>query len=166
MTELLVLAIFPSLVIMAAVSDVLTLTIPNWISIALAAGFGILAAMVGLPLEAVGSHLLAGLAVLAVGFGLFAARLIGGGDAKLLAAASLWIGWAQLPSFVLVTGIAGGALAIAIVMVRRVPLPVVLASHGWVQRLIGAKDGIPYGAAIATAAIMVYPHTLWMTQTW
>src|ERR1700761_2578278 len=86
------LLLFPSLMAFAASSDLLTLTISNRISLALAVGFLILAARCGFTPQAILWHMLAGLTVLSVGLALFARGLVGGGDAKLAAVAALWLG--------------------------------------------------------------------------
>src|SRR5512142_609947 len=88
----LVLAFFAGLVIAAALKDISSFTIPNWISIALALGFAPAALIVGASLSAVGISFAVGLGFLVVGAGMFAVGWIGGGDAKLMAAASLWLG--------------------------------------------------------------------------
>jgi prepilin peptidase CpaA len=95
--DLLILVLFPAAMAFAAVSDLLTMTISNRLSLALALGFFALAAIVGMPLEDVGYHVLASAVVLAVCFSFFAFGWIGGGDAKLAAATALWLGFAHLP---------------------------------------------------------------------
>ena len=64
---------------------------------------------------AIGAHLLIGFGALAVGIGMFALRWIGGGDAKLFAAAALWLGAPAALSYVVMTGMAGGA-ALALIL--------------------------------------------------
>ncbi|MCR5873482.1 prepilin peptidase [Phenylobacterium sp. J426] len=149
----------PALVIVAAVKDVTSFTIPNWISLALAAAFAPAALAAGLPLTDVGVHLAVGLGALVAGMVLFALRWIGGGDAKLFAAAALWLGLAGLPSFLLATAVAGGGLSLLVLWMRR-PLfrPVVLMGPSWVVRLAEPKEGIPYGVAIAVGALAAFPH--------
>ena len=44
----------------------------------------------------------------------------------------------------------------------RAPLPDWLARHDWAQRLHGKDAGVPYGIALAAAALAVYPQTPWM----
>ncbi|MFS0802310.1 prepilin peptidase, partial [Brevundimonas phoenicis] len=87
--SLLLLAILPVLAVVAALYDLTTMKIPNWISIALVVGFFPTALALGFPLSVVGVS--AGMAVagLFIGAGMFALNWIGGGDAKLLAAATL-----------------------------------------------------------------------------
>src|SRR5690349_4284933 len=94
--DLVRLLLFPSLMAFAAVSDLMTMTISNRISLLLVAGFIVLAALGGMSLFAISMHLAAGAAVLAFAFGCFAAGWIGGGDAKLAAATALWFGFEHL----------------------------------------------------------------------
>ena len=56
----------------------------------------------------------------------------------------------------------GGALTLLLLSFRTLPLPQYLAAQGWVQRLHDKKSGVPYGIALAAAALLVYPDTLWM----
>ncbi|MCB1460477.1 MAG: peptidase, partial [Nitratireductor sp.] len=56
----------------------------------------------------------------------------------------------------------GGILTLVILRIRAVPLPDRIASVGWIARLYRADEGIPYGIALAAAAIFVYPQTPWM----
>ena len=98
---------------------------------------------------AIGWHLLAGLLGLAMGFTLFALGWIGGGDAKLFAAVALWLGLKDLMPYALVASVFGGALTIAVLLLRQCPLPALLARQGWIVRLHDARSGIPYGVALA-----------------
>jgi prepilin peptidase CpaA len=43
------------------------------------------------------------------------------------------------------------------------PLPQFLAGREWVDRLHRPDGGVPYGIALAAAALIVYPQTEWMT---
>src|SRR5258705_9302916 len=76
------LLLFPALMAFAAASDLLTMTISNRVSLALAAGFLVLAPLGGMGLQAMLLHLGAGATVLAVAFACFAMGWMGGGDAK------------------------------------------------------------------------------------
>ena len=73
---------FPALVIVAALRDCTSFTIPNWISLALLAVFLPAAMACGLPIQTIGLALLLGFCALLLGMGMFAAGWIGGGDAK------------------------------------------------------------------------------------
>jgi prepilin peptidase CpaA len=108
---------------------------------------------------AIGGHALAGFAGLAIGFALFAFGLIGGGDAKLFAGITLWLGIGSLLEFAMLTSLCGGCLALALISLRKLPMPASFAGHGWLMRLHDPKSGIPYGVALATGALVILPHT-------
>jgi prepilin peptidase CpaA len=154
------LLVFPVLMAIGAVTDVASLTIPNWISLALLAAFLALAPFADLTLTQFGLHVAIGLTALVAGIGLFALGVVGGGDAKLAAAALLWVGPAAA-QFLLAMAVYGGVLALVLVLFRRLPLPAAGARQGWLQRLHERGAGVPYGLAIAAAAITVYPRTPW-----
>jgi prepilin peptidase CpaA len=155
---------FPSFMIFAAASDLVSMTISNKVSLALMAGFMVFALMVGMPLSTIGWHWAMFGIVLVCSFALFSFGAIGGGDAKLAAATALWLGWEQSFNYLVVAAFFGGVLTLAIMNMRTVPLPERLAGVGWIARLYRADEGIPYGIALAAAAIMVYPDTPWMRQ--
>jgi prepilin peptidase CpaA len=144
----------------AGAMDLLTMTIPNRISLVLAGTFLVAAAVAGLPLDAVLLHIGAGAAVLVVGILFFAAGWLGGGDAKLLAAAALWIGVDDLVPYMALVTILGGVLALAILAYRQLPATALPAPQ-WALKLHRSGTGIPYGLAIAGAALWIYPHTAW-----
>ena len=156
------LLLFPSLMAFAASSDLLTLTISNRISLALSLGFVVLATLCGLAPQTVLWHLLTGLCVLLVGLALFARGLVGGGDAKLAAVAALWLGFDRLFDYALLSSLLGGAVTLAIMAFRLVPLPAWLAHDACVARLHQPDGGVPYGIALAAAALVIYPSTSWM----
>ncbi len=156
------LLLFPALMAFAASSDFVTMTISNRVSLALLAGFVIMAAMTGMSLTDAGMHVAAGGLVLAVGFGLFACGWIGGGDAKLAAATALWLGFDLLLEYLLIASILGGALTLLMLQFRLVPLPGVLKGQQWAERLHRKDEGVPYGLALAGAALLAYPDTVWM----
>lgn len=162
LATLVLLLVFPSAMAFAAASDLITMRISNWVSLLLVAGFAIAAPLTGLSLEEVGWHLAAAALVLMACFGFFACGWMGGGDAKLASATALWLGWGFLLHYVLIASVLGGVLALALVLVRTVPLPVSLYRHAWIARLHHAKTGIPYGIALAAAGLLVYPDTPWM----
>lgn len=159
MTIYALLLAFPALMAFAAVSDLLTMTIPNKVSLALAAGFIVFAVWAGMSPFAIALHLGASALVLAAAFGLFAAGLIGGGDAKLAASTALWLGFGTLPEYLLISSAAGGALTLAILSLRSSSLPGFALGWPWLARLHEKKAGVPYGIALAAAALSVYPHS-------
>ena len=86
------LAVLPALAIVAALKDLTSMKIPNWISGLLVLAFFPAALLVGLSLPAIGIHVAIAVTALLIGLGLFALNLLGGGDVKLMAAACLWLG--------------------------------------------------------------------------
>ncbi len=162
LTDAAVLLLFPAMMAFAASSDLFTMTISNRVSLILIGGFFVMAFVVGFSLDAMLSHIYAALAVLAVTFVFFARGWIGGGDAKLAAATALWLGFDHLMPYLLYASLFGGVLTLLMIRFRLVPLPDVLARQEWVRRLHKLDGGVPYGIALAAAALMIYPDTLWM----
>jgi prepilin peptidase CpaA len=156
------LLLFPALMAFAAASDLVTLTISNRVSIALAAGFVVLALAGGMDASSLLSHGGAGALVLVIGFACFAMRWIGGGDAKVAAGAALWFGFDHLLDFLFFASLFGGVLSLAVLLFRRVPLPYALAGQTWLLRLRAHETGVPYGIALAAGALLVYPETEWV----
>lgn len=158
MTAALVLLIFPALAIVAALKDATSYTIPNWVCLALLAGYFPAALVAGLPAAVFGLSLLAGLAVLVAGMGLFAAGWIGGGDAKFMAAASLWLGVGATPVFLAATALGGGVLVLALLALRSPWLaPAFDQGPDWARRLAKPGAAAPYGVAISAAALLAFP---------
>lgn len=157
-----ILLIFPGAMALAAASDLFSMKIPNWIPLGLVVGFVLIALLTGMAPAAAGIHLLTGVAALVLGFGLFAAGWIGGGDAKLFAATCLWLGSANVLEYVVISGLIGGVLTVALLSFRRIPLPRLMAGEAWIERLHGAGNGVPYGIALAVAGMIVYAGSSWM----
>jgi prepilin peptidase CpaA len=156
------LLLFPALMAFAASSDLFTMTISNRLSLALAGAFLVLAAFLGMSLPDLGMHLAAGALVLAITFGFFTQGWIGGGDAKLAAATALWFGFDHLLDYFIYASLFGGALTLVILQFRKLPLPGVMARQAWIMRLHDSAGGVPYGIALAAAALVVYPKTVWV----
>jgi prepilin peptidase CpaA len=162
LTDVIRLLLFPALMAFAASSDMFTMTISNKLSLALAGGFFVLALVIGLSWSAIGMHLAAAALVLVITFGFFSQGWIGGGDAKLAAATALWFGFDNLLDYLVYASLFGGVLTVALIMFRKLPLPGPLARQPWILRLHDEGGGIPYGIALAIAALVIYPKTIWM----
>jgi prepilin peptidase CpaA len=156
------LILFPTLMAFAASSDLLTMTISNRVSIILVAGFLALSLLSGMALTEVLSHVGAGALVLVTAFGFFTRGWIGGGDAKLAAATAMWLGFGYLLIYLFYASLLGGALTLLLIEFRRLPLPGLLAGQFWAQQLHRQGGDIPYGIALAGAALLIYPNTPWM----
>jgi prepilin peptidase CpaA len=159
MAELLVVILLPLLLVASAGWDIASFTIPNFLTLTVAGAFLLFALVAGLSAPVIGWHLLAGLLGLVLGFTLFALGWIGGGDAKLFAAMALWLGFGDLMAYALIASIFGGALTLAILLLRQYPLPLLLARQDWLARLHDARAGIPYGVALAAGAFFLLPSS-------
>ncbi len=162
MTAHLLLFVFPFAMAYAAMMDVFTMRIANSVSIAVAVAFLIVAPIAAMPAQEMLMHLGVGAAMLIVGMILFSFRALGGGDAKLLAAASLWVGPEQWLPFIALVAVFGGVLAGVILIFRNFPAGALMLP-AWAARLHQAGGSIPYGVAIAAGALSIYPQTSWPT---
>jgi prepilin peptidase CpaA len=151
-----ILLLFPLLMAFAASSDLLTMRISNRVVVVLVALFCTVALIIDMPLEEFGQHILAAAVVLVFAFAMFSAGWIGGGDAKLAAATTFWLGFGLTLPYLLDASLIGGFMTLVILMARRWPLPLILTRVDWVQRLHDAKTGIPYGIALAIAGLLTY----------
>lgn len=152
--------VFPFCMAYAAISDMLSMTIANRVSLLLVATFLILAPLTGMTWSDYGWHLAAGIVVLSVTFTLFAIGGMGGGDAKLLAATALWMGFGQeLMQYLVYSAALGGLLTMLILVYRRSPLSVYTGHNIFLRNLADRDVGIPYGIALGLGGIATYPNT-------
>ena len=182
-----IVAAFPVGVIAAAMADATTFTIPNRLSIAIAAAFFPVALILGLPIQAIGACAAVGVLALIVGIGMFAMNWCGGGDAKLLAACALWLGVPAVLPFLFAMSVVGGLLALTLMLARKTvlgdliavgsanlsrrlspmlamagkPAPDGAAQAGptWIRRLLDPTEALPYGVAIAIGALIAFPSS-------
>jgi prepilin peptidase CpaA len=155
-------AVFPLAIAYAAVSDLMTMTISNRVTLLLIAVFVVLSPFTGMDLRTFGLHWAAGGAVLAVAFVCFGFGWIGGGDAKLASVTALWLGWEGAIEFIAIGSIFGGLLTLSLLSFRRSVLPAFIIRQPWIQRLHNENEGVPYGVALAAAGLVTYPHSIWM----
>ncbi len=151
-----ILFVFPACMIFATIYDLTTMTIPNKVILALLAGFAVLAPLAGMGLSTIAWHVGIAFLICLAGFGLWMLRVFGAGDAKLLAASSLWLGPAQTAPYLAFVGLIGGAAVILIMLFRRQMLPAFLVQVDWVHKLHQPKAAVPYGVALAPAALLVF----------
>ena len=159
MLETATLLIFPLCMSIAAISDLLTMTIPNRVSLALTVSFLVLAPIFGLSLADIGLHFAGAIAVFFACFVLFALNVMGGGDAKLLAAATLWFGFdSSLVEFLVYVAFIGGMVTVLIVMLRSQATSIMAIGLSLPNSLLVAKK-IPYGIAIAIGGFLAFPSS-------
>jgi len=145
---------FAVLLIAAAWQDLRTLRIANGLPMAIVISF-VPWAFAGLELgslslAAIYASVLCAVVVFALGVLGFALGLLGGGDVKLLTAASLFAGPALQLDFLTVTALVGGLLGVA--LLAGAPIGPVLARSAPHARLRGS---LPYGPAIAAGGLWV-----------
>ena len=135
-SEMLVLLLAAALVA-AAVGDMRTRTIPNWLNAAIALGAVAFWFASGLdPWPDMAIRIGVAVAVFALFTGAFALGMMGGGDVKLLGAVALWLPPGGVLFLLVAMSLAGGALTIAM----------------WARHKLRRSSHtleIPYGVAIA-----------------
>lgn len=156
--------IFPLAMVYAGLMDLVTLKIKNALVLALGAAWLVLAPLAGFGLTELGLHLAVALGVFVVVFVFFALGWIGGGDAKLAAVTALWFEPDHALLYFIYASFIGGLLTLAILQMRSRILPPALYRIPWIARLHDAKAGVPYGAAMAPAALIVFPETAWLVH--
>lgn len=147
--------VFGGTMVVAMVWDLATYELPDTLSAVL-----VVTALAALLAGGQGwgawlDHGLGALAAFAFGVLMFALGQWGGGDVKFMAAASLWLGWPSLIGYLLVVAIAGGALAVVVLLFRRVRLPERWAAWPWLERLHRPDEGLPYGVALGCGGLIV-----------
>jgi prepilin peptidase CpaA len=158
MLEALIFVVFPFCMVFAAVSDMLSMTIANRVSVILIATFALVAPFTGMDWTAYGWHFAAAGLVLCFTFGMFAIGGMGGGDAKLLAATSLWMGFSmELMQYLVYASIIGGLLTIVLIVYRGSPLSTFTGGNLFLRHFADSKAGIPYGVALGVSGLIVYP---------
>jgi prepilin peptidase CpaA len=151
------LGTFALLLIAAAWNDVRTMRIPNRLSIAIVGVFAVWAALAMAqerlaPID-LGLSVLLAVVVFILGALAFAIGAFGGGDVKLLSAASLFAGPALLPDLLLVMAIVGGLMGCAIAAGIQIgPQPAPGGAATVTSRL---RASLPYGPAIAAGGLWI-----------
>lgn len=160
MLEALIFVVFPFCMVFAAISDTLSMTIANRVPVILVVVFALVAPMTGMTWADFGMHFAAGVAVLLFTFAIFAFGGMGGGDAKLLAATSLWMGMGvPLAEYVLVTGVLGGLLTLAILSYRKSAIAIFTSRNMFMRNFAEGANGVPYGIALGIGGLIVYPQS-------
>ncbi len=174
--SVLCLGALTGLLVIGALSDIDCRRLPNWLTAAVAALYGLFVAVSPAPIDWMSAVVVASL-VFALGFACFAFGLMGGGDVKLMTGLALWAGVEHITLFLIMTSLAGGVLSIVMLTLRKWSAsPMVLAlsvlSAPIIKKLMGpamvagapspatmaednSKDFLPYGVAIAAGGFFV-----------
>jgi prepilin peptidase CpaA len=147
---------FALLLLRAAWQDLRTLQIADAVSLGIVGAFAVWAfggwVLGTLSFTTVGLALATAVAVFAAGAAAFAAGALGGGDVKLLAAASLFAAVGPIADFLLVTALAGGVLGVAVLAGAPIS-PLAPAADATLRTRL--RSGLPYGPAIAAGGLWV-----------
>ena len=143
---------FFALCLFGALTDIASLTIPNWLNLTIA-GLGLSAlAVSGFGLETIGLHVGVALIAFIVSFVLFSFGVFGGGDAKMIPAVALWMGPDAIVHFLFWMALVGGLLALIGTLAKYAPLPE--GAPVWVSNTLSKGEGVPYGVAICAGAFL------------
>lgn len=153
---------FFALCLFAALIDIETLTIPNWLNGWLAFLFIPAAILVAPGWETVGWHLLVGVIAFAISVALFFLGAYGGGDAKFIPGVLLWVGPAGVAPFLVAMALAGGILTILVIMSRGLMPRGVTPGFG--VATFEDRKGVPYGVAIAAGAFYAAPASPFLAE--
>ena len=138
----------------------LSMTIANRVSILLVATFAIVAPLTGMDWATYGWHFAAAMLVLTVTFTLFAIGGMGGGDAKMLAATALWMGFSfELLQYVVYSSLIGGLLTVLLLIYRGSALSAITGHNLFLKNFADTRKGVPYGIALGISGLIVYPST-------
>lgn len=150
------LVLFFAAMMHASISDLLHRKIANWLVGGLALCFLPMGLALGLPVMTMVISIATAVAIFGVGFAFFCKGWIGGGDVKLAAVCVLWLGAAQLIPFLVVAAVFGGVLSLAFMGAAR---------YARAQGLSHKADTIelPYGPALASAAVVLFGSSQWVT---
>ncbi len=149
----------PVLFAFGAMTDLLSYRIPNWIPVALIALFVPAVFLGGMPFDAAAMHALVFAGALIFGMALFAMNVVGGGDAKFMAAIALWMGPLLILKYAVVFALVGGVFAILLINLRKTPMPALTARVPVLNQLLSPKAGMPYGVALGIGGLIVLPGT-------
>lgn len=158
------IVLFPLIMAYAGLMDLVTLKIRNLLVLVLGAGWLFLAPLAGFSGAELGASAAVGAGVFVIVFTFFALGWIGGGDAKLAAVSALWFDPQHALLYFIYASVIGGLLTLTILQLRSRLLPAPLFRVPWIAQLHDSSTGVPYGAAMAPAALLVFPETAWLTH--
>lgn len=160
MLEALIFVVFPFCMVYSAISDVLSMTIANRVPLLLLGVFLVVAPLTGMAWADIGMHLAAGALLLSITFAMFALGGMGGGDAKLIAATAVWMGFGMpLMQYLLTSAVFGGMLTLAILSFRSSALSHIASQNLFLRNFSKDAGGVPYGIALGIGGLVTYPSS-------
>lgn len=147
--------------VLAAVSDYRGMVIPNLYSLIIFGAFVLcygalwVGGHAGVFAPAL-SHVLGFVVVFGVTFGMYSAKIWGGGDQKLISAFAVWFGFSGLPVFLIYTTLFGGLIGVAALLLKKYKPFKAPKEGGWVAQVQAGASKVPYGVAIAGGALVSF----------
>lgn len=147
--------------VLACVSDIRGMTIPNLYSLVVALSFFIafITTTIGGKPEVFSSpwsHILSGLLTFSLTALLFGFRFIGAADSKLATAYAFWISAKDLPVFLVYMTFAGGFLAVvSLILLHQKPFKSP-PEGSWMALVQNGESKVPYGVAIFVGALVAF----------
>ncbi|MDP6874410.1 MAG: prepilin peptidase [Alphaproteobacteria bacterium] len=158
MVTLMLSLVFPVVMVLAMVTDLRTFEIPNRLTLVLVLAYPLAALSAGFAWQQILWAFALAVMVLLAGIVMFVLKIMGGGDGKLMAAAALWTGQELISEFLAITALAGGLLALTLLLYRRMPLSPALSELPTLSQLHEKKQDVPYAIAIGIAGLAIYPQ--------
>lgn len=145
-----------ALVLMAAITDIKSLSIPNIIPIFILAAFAFTVVFDPTYFVNLENSLISAATIFVITFVMFAAGILGAGDSKLLAVLGLWIPVSTIWGFVLIMSVVGAMLGVVAIFIRKQEfLSHRFSEVSWFGQLQQGRSAVPYAVAIASAFFAV-----------
>jgi prepilin peptidase CpaA len=150
--------------VMACVSDVRSLRIPNLYSVIVIGAFALAFAAAPESFGKLSAHVLSLVIIFLITYIMFVSGLMGGGDAKFGSALALWVGLPGIVSYVFWMTLMGGLIAaLSLLIKNRKPFSNP-AAGSWVAQVQDGRNAVPYGIAISFGAWAALLHTGFVTH--
>lgn len=133
--------------------DATRFIIPNWLVGALLLVYPIAVFLAPVAVDWK-MDLLGMLGAFVLGYVIFALRIMGGGDVKLIIVLSLWVGVHKLAIFGFNFALLGGILGIVLLLLRQI-IPLIVGKNVNLPRILRNREPVPYGLAIAGSFLML-----------
>ncbi len=156
---LVLLLIVVFITLLSCQSDVMTLKIPNWHSLAIVGVFVLAYFVDATSFAPLWQHITAALAMFVISYIMFTFKIMGGGDSKLATALALWLGLKGLLPFVIILSLAGGLVGGATLYLRN-KKPFNNPKKGsWIEVAQSGGNAVPYAVAISIGFWVAIFHT-------
>ena len=134
--------------------------IPNELSLVILAVFCAYAALINFSgnefLVSMPSHIIGGVVMFVITLLAFMAKVMGGGDAKIMSAYAFWFGVKGIVAFVFYTALFGALLGLVALFLKKNKPVNSPKEGGWVQRVQAGENAIPYGIPIFIGALLSF----------